>query len=219
MHRNQQKHRQNVSTIKPMIDNRDPRRPRTANSKGARLEAERNAQIMHENTILLNKLSRILTRDAEPPRANLLIRGLHDPSRKLEREKIDHDNLMLLRRLQYVKPSITVEQLDQHREHALLLERSRNFAANPFLLNSGHLAVGSGTAAARRRPHSASANIPQGPNPETTEAEHEGLAEVDALADGLAVARYGTDPFPVVHEEEEAEGEVYDADSDAKARR
>jgi len=158
VHRNQQKHRQNVYNIKPMIDNRDPRRPRTANSKGARLEAERNAQIMHENTILLNKLSRILTRDAEPPRASLLVRGLNDPQRKIDRDKIDRDNLMLLRRLQNVKASIDVEQqLQQHREHAHMLAMSRNFAANPFLLNGDHLAAGSGIAAARRRPQSASA--------------------------------------------------------------
>jgi len=157
VHRNQQKHRQNVYNIKPMIDNRDPRRPRTANSKGARLEAERNAQIMHETTILLNKLSRILTRDAEPPRASLRVSGLNDPQRKIEREKIDRDNLMLLRRLQNVRASIDVEQqLQQHREHANMLAMSRNFAANPFLLN-GDLAAGSGIAAARRRPQSASA--------------------------------------------------------------
>merc|ERR1719446_1929772 len=109
LHRNQQNHRNNVRNIKPMIDNRDPRRPRTANSKGARLEAERNAEIMHENTILLNKLSRILTRDAEPPRASLLVRGLNDPQRRIEREKIDRDNLMLLRRLQYAKPSVSTD--------------------------------------------------------------------------------------------------------------
>jgi len=140
-----------------MIDNRDPRRPRTANSKGARLEAERNAQIMHENTILLNKLSRILTREADPPRTQLAARGLNDPARRIEREKIDRDNMMLLRRLQYVKPSIDTEaQLQQHREHAHLLAMSRNFAANPFLLHGGPLPAGSGIAAVRRsRPQSA----------------------------------------------------------------
>ena len=145
--------------VKPMIDNRDPRRPRTANSKGARLEAERNAQIMHENTILLNKLSKILTRDADPPRAQLGARGLHDPARRLAREKIDRENLMLLRRLQYVRPSIDAEaQLAQHREHAELLGRNHNFAANPFLLNGGPLPAGSGISAVRRtRPRSASA--------------------------------------------------------------
>ena len=60
-----------------MIDNRDPRRPKGANSKGARLEEERNNQIMHENTILLNKLSRILTRDPEPIREPMLVRVAH----------------------------------------------------------------------------------------------------------------------------------------------
>ena len=44
---------------------------------GASLEEERNNQIMHENTILLNKLSRILTRDPEPIREPMLVRVAH----------------------------------------------------------------------------------------------------------------------------------------------
>lgn len=157
-HREQQMHRHNILAVKPMIDNRDPRRPRSMNSNGARIQAERNAQIMQENTILLNKLSRVLTRENQLPRATLNTRRLHDPSRKAEREKIDHDNLLLLRRLQYVKPTVHSEsQLQQHREHARLLALNRNFAANPFLFNSGPLLpAGSGIAAARRRPCSAS---------------------------------------------------------------
>lgn len=198
LHRTQQKHRQNVRDVKPMIDNRDPRRPRTANSKGARLEAERNAQIMHENTILLNKLSRILTREAEPPRAQLAVRGLNDPARRIEREKIDRDNLMLLRRLQYVKPSIDTEaQMLQSREHAHLLAMSRNFAANPFLLNGGPLPVGSGAAAARRRPHSAPLVDEETlPNEVSTHANVTDREEPPAQP-GLA------DAFPPVHEDDE----------------
>eukprot|EP00966_Prymnesium_polylepis_P096064 2225784-Prymnesium_polylepis.1 len=83
---------------------------------------------MHENTILLNKLSRILTRDAEPPRALLAARGLNDPQRRIEREKIDRDNLMLLRRLQYARPSVST---DNEMLHAgAHLAASRKFAAN-----------------------------------------------------------------------------------------
>jgi len=195
-----------------MIDNRDPRRPRTANSKGARLEAERNAQIMHENTILLNKLSRILTRDAEPPRAQLVARGLNDPQRRIEREKIDRDNLMLLRRLQYVKPSIDTEaQLQQHREHAHLLAMSRNFAANPFLLNGGPLPAGSGVAAARRsRPQSGPAKMSSSDlggascfaDPSSTQDEIDKLAEEMAAMERPGSAGAA---FPPVQEAEEDE--------------
>ena len=39
-------HRQRLREIKCSIDSRDPRRPPKGNSKGARLEEERNAQIM-----------------------------------------------------------------------------------------------------------------------------------------------------------------------------
>ena len=65
-HRKYEHHLANLRNVKASIDTRDPRRPKQGNSKGAYLEAERNNQIMHENTILLNKLSRILTRDPEP---------------------------------------------------------------------------------------------------------------------------------------------------------
>ena len=37
-HRKQEQHLHNLRNIKPMIDNRDPRRPKQGNSKGARLE-------------------------------------------------------------------------------------------------------------------------------------------------------------------------------------
>ncbi|KAL1520668.1 hypothetical protein AB1Y20_022239 [Prymnesium parvum] len=140
-----------------MIDNRDPRRERSSNSKGARLQAERNAQIMHENNILLHKLSRVLTREAAVPRAQLLTRGLNENTRREEREKIDRDNLQLLRRLQDVKPTLDPagSLLMKHKEHSRLLANHRNFAANPFLLSNGPLPAGSGAAAVRRRPCSA----------------------------------------------------------------
>merc|ERR1719440_1286962 len=99
-HRKQEQHLHNLRNIKPMVDNRDPRRPKTGNSKGARLEEERNNQIMHENTILLNKLSRILTRDPIIPDPPRLVHGLNDNHRKQERERIDRENQALLRRLQ-----------------------------------------------------------------------------------------------------------------------
>merc|ERR1719440_2297945 len=105
-HRKQEQHLQNLRNIKPMVDNRDPRRPKSGNSKGARLEEERNNQIMHENTILLNKLSRILTRDPEPIREPMLKRGLNEVHRREERSRIDRENQQLLRRLQEVRPSI-----------------------------------------------------------------------------------------------------------------
>jgi hypothetical protein len=198
VHRQQQRHRQNVYNIKPMIDNRDPRRPRTANSKGARMEAERNAQIMHENAILLNKLSRVLTRDAEPPRANFSVRGLHDPVRKMEREKIDRDNLQLLRRLQYVQPTVSIDQ--QHREHAALLASNRNFAANPFLLNSGSLAAGSGIAAARRRPLSARVE-----RPSSSSSGTRGEAYTQDAQEGQPSPPLPGGPYPPVQEGDEAE--------------
>ena len=73
--RKQAIHRARLQQIKPMVDQSDPRRPKTANSKGARQLEERNAQIFHENSLLLDKLSKILTRPS-------MITGVRQPLRK-----------------------------------------------------------------------------------------------------------------------------------------
>ena len=46
MQRNRDIHLQRLREARPSIDTRDPRRPKTSNGKAARLEEERNAQIM-----------------------------------------------------------------------------------------------------------------------------------------------------------------------------
>merc|ERR1712113_133672 len=79
LYRKQQLHKANIRSAKPMIDMRDPRRPRSANSRGSRLEEERNAEIFHENSLLLGKLSKILSgrntikRDMHYPNARSLL--------------------------------------------------------------------------------------------------------------------------------------------------
>ena len=105
------------------------------NSKGARLEEERNNQIMHENTILLNKLSKILTRDPEPVPAPRLAHGLNETHKRTERDRIDRENQALLRRLQDVRSSIDAEAAKQQYalHEALIRTRSETFVANPFL--------------------------------------------------------------------------------------
>jgi len=60
---------------------------------------------------------------------------------------------MLLRRLQYAKPSVSTD--NEMMLAGAHLAMSRKFAANPFLLDGGPLPAGSGTAAVRRRPRSA----------------------------------------------------------------
>ena len=134
-HRKQEQHLFNLRNIKPQIDNRDPRRPKTSNGKAARLEEERSNQIMHENTILLNKLSKILTREPTAVRAPMLVRGLNENHKKGEQERIDRENQQLLRRLQDVRSSIDAEAARQQyalHEH-LLRNHATQFVANPFL--------------------------------------------------------------------------------------
>jgi hypothetical protein len=134
-HRKQEQHLHNLRNVKPQIDNRDPRRPKSTNGKAQRLLEERNNQIMHENTILLNKLSRILTREPEPVREPMLVKGLNDNHKKGERERIDRENQALLRRLQDVRSSIDHEAAEaQYRLHEdLLRAHAMNFVPNPFM--------------------------------------------------------------------------------------
>lgn len=161
-------HRERLRNIKPSIDTKDPRRPKTSNSKGARLEEERNAQIMHENTILLDKLSKILTREktaqaggerlpmvAAPPPAG---GGLHDIYRRKVREQIDRENQALLKRLQYMKPSIDMlsfEQQWQQSAHFAMMGRSQ--VQNPMM---APVSPKSG-----RRPRSVPTGASRGPPP------------------------------------------------------
>ena len=75
----------------------------------------------HENGILLDKLSKILTREKSaqaggaklPSVSSSSSTGLHDIYRRKVREQIDRENQSLLRRLQYMKPSIDMVQFEQ----------------------------------------------------------------------------------------------------------
>jgi len=160
-HRKHEHHLSNLRHVKPMVDNRDPRRPKSSNSKGARLEEERNNQIMHENTILLNKLSRILTRNPEPVRDSILVRGLNDNQNRIERERIDRENQALLRRLQDVRPSHDAEVARQHYErHEYLIQKhAQQFVSNPFLGDRGGTGSSRGNSATRRPQSSSSSTL------------------------------------------------------------
>ena len=126
----------------------------------------------HENTILLDKLSKILTREkgaqgggaklpkvAAPPIAG---GGLHDAYRKKVREQIDRENQSLLRRLQYMKPSIDMVHFEQQWRENAQFARSQ-VIGNPMLeprvaprLSSRPQTVPSGGGRpGRRRPSSA----------------------------------------------------------------
>jgi len=126
----------------------------------------------HENTILLDKLSKILTREktaqaggaklpkvASPPTAG---GGLHDAYRKKVREQIDRENQSLLRRLQYMKPSIDMVHFEQQWRENAQFARSQ-VIGNPMLeprvaprLSSRPQTVPSGAGrSGRRRPSSA----------------------------------------------------------------
>jgi len=138
LERNRRHHEQNLQTIQPRIDTRDPRRPRGANSKATRLEDERAAAILHENTLLLRKLSNILQRDGSVDTAAPKVYpgqySMNDAQRRHRIERIDNENQALLKRLQYMKPTIDVDAFQQHwAQHAVFAARTRTLA-NPLLM-------------------------------------------------------------------------------------
>lgn len=198
-HRKYEHHLHNLRKIKPSIDNRDPRRPRSSNAAGARMEEERNNQIMHENTILLNKLSRILTREPPQIREPMLKRGLNENHKKGERERIDRENQALLRRLQDVRPSIDAEKnAEQYDLHLDLLARHQaTWVPNPFLHNT----------APNRRPmsamSSASGGYAGGPPAagyvadvgSSSSAAYAAAEEAEGAAGGAVEAPSGADPL------------------------
>ena len=181
------------SQVKPQIDNKDPRRPKMSNAKAQRLLEEKNNQIMHENTILLNKLSRILTREQEPAPAPMLVRGLNDNHKKGERARIDAENQALLRRLQDTKSSIDAEGARRAYEvHERLLSNfAVQFTPNPFLamsLNGDELSsVGSASGSrpgSRRMPRAASAAGGRRPTSGAPSSAWSVATEVPAVAGG-----------------------------------
>eukprot|EP00962_Isochrysis_galbana_P043036 scaffold16258_cov141-Isochrysis_galbana.AAC.4 len=110
------------------------------NSKGARIQEEKTARIMHENAILLSKLSRILTRenDVLPLNDVKAKEGLHDVYRRKQREKIDFENQILLRHLRDMKSSFDINKFEaEARERAAILKLMQA-PVNPALVPGGH---------------------------------------------------------------------------------
>ena len=136
-------HQQRLREMRPSIDAKDPRRPKKHDGRKARLEEERNQQIMHENTILLNKLSKILTRESNGQDGKLPTLGpggsaggasasLHDIHRRKVREQIDRENRQLLTRLQTMKPSIDIIAFEEQYQRHLLHQQAGKFVGNPM---------------------------------------------------------------------------------------
>ena len=162
-------HQQRLREMRPSIDAKDPRRPKKHDGRKARLEEERNQQIMHENTILLNKLSKILTRESNGQDGKLPTLGpggsaggasasLHDIHRRKVREQIDRENRQLLTRLQTMKPSIDIIAFEEQYQQHLLHQQAGKFIGNPMLQSNA-------AAPPRRRARAAGAAARARPNP------------------------------------------------------
>ncbi|KAK2193229.1 hypothetical protein NP493_16g03007 [Ridgeia piscesae] len=121
----QRRHMKKVHTVKTGLDNRAPRHyPHLmVRLKKIQQDEQRQAEIDHENRILLQKMSTIMTNrgsldnwnDYEPKSLNHL-------AREHMQDKIAEENLGLARRLQAIRPAYEVDKFEeefQKHEHFL----------------------------------------------------------------------------------------------------
>ncbi|KAI0211477.1 Annexin A13 [Lamellibrachia satsuma] len=110
------RHMKKVNAVKPQLDNAPPRQyPHlVVRLKKIQQEEQRQAEIEHENKILLQKMSSIMTHrgsldnwnDYEP-------RSLNHYLREQMQDKIAEENLGLARRLQAIRPQYDVDKWEE----------------------------------------------------------------------------------------------------------
>lgn len=123
---NQDLLKKRVQNARPGIDNRAPKEfPHLyQNGKKEQLLEDRYAQIEHDNRILLNKMSDILTRKpSHLPQNNggaapawMYAHSLNRDSRRKELKRITEENFKLLKRIQGVHASFDRKKLEKDRE-------------------------------------------------------------------------------------------------------
>lgn len=131
--REQERHAKALRSSRSMINTRVPPRPMVNNAKTRQREQERQVQILHENRILLNKLSKIITREHQKSEPMLLKSGLHEPYRRQRLESIDTANQGLMKRIASAQPTIDVLANEYEWQQQSSTRSLRQFVPSPFL--------------------------------------------------------------------------------------
>ena len=125
------RHLQRLKNVRPSVDNKPPRKPpshlldRDKKKKNSQ-QIEREFEIAFENTLLLQKLKNIMQCDSNrfnssPP---ILPRSLNSRHRRQELERIMHENMGIVSRIQSVTSSYETKKWDmEHKETRRLLKR------------------------------------------------------------------------------------------------
>jgi len=133
--RNQALHREKIKTIKGQIDTKEPETCQLVhvrqNLKREQMLKERYREIDTENRILLQKMLNTNMRQPEYKEKKLGPTSLNRDLRKLELNRITHENQAILKRLQKARPVYSHAQWEK--DHKQSLEYMKNAALYPVV--------------------------------------------------------------------------------------
>lgn len=165
--RKHEQHQKRLRNAKSSIDTKPPKEhPHLyRNGKKEQLLEDRYAQIEHENRILLNKMSDIMTRTDGLANTNpswTYGHSLNRGQRTQELKRITENNLHILERIQTVQPVYHHDKWDKERkETEKLVESITEFKRRPIKTGGSTMSMAAGASdSAERPPEAGDALIP-----------------------------------------------------------
>ncbi|XP_052058320.1 annexin A6-like isoform X3 [Mytilus californianus] len=128
-------HRQKVSTIKPKVATKGPRKyPHLILSlKKIQLEEEKQAEVDHENRLLLHKMTNIMKNRAQVDNWNEYEpRSLNYVARERHIRDIQSENIGIAKRLEKAQPVIKADDLEKDYQHKRYLQTLWNENAKDY---------------------------------------------------------------------------------------
>ncbi|CAG2243687.1 Annexin A11,Annexin A13,Annexin A7,Annexin A8,Annexin-B12,Annexin A8-like protein 1 [Mytilus edulis] len=128
-------HRQKVSTIKPKVATKGPRKyPHLILSlKKIQLEEEKQAEVDHENRLLLHKMTNIMKNRAQVDNWNEYEpRSLNYIARERHIRDIQSENIGIAKRLEKAQPVIKADDLEKEYQHKRYLQSLWNENAKDY---------------------------------------------------------------------------------------
>lgn len=118
-------HRQKVNASRPTVKNRQPKKyPHLIlQLKKIQLEEERQAEVDHENRLLLQKMSKIMKEPALVDSWNEYhTKSLNLPQREKQLREIQMENIGLAKRLEHTRPVIRTEEMEEEYQQKKYLQ-------------------------------------------------------------------------------------------------
>ncbi|XP_061162834.1 annexin A6-like isoform X2 [Saccostrea echinata] len=128
-------HRQKVHGSRPTVNNKKPQKhPHLIlQLKKIQLEEERQAEVDHENRLLLQKMTRIMKEPAKVDSWNeYQSKSLNLPLREKQLREIQMENIGLAKRLEHTRPVIRTEEMEEEYQQKKYLQMLWNENAKDF---------------------------------------------------------------------------------------